>query len=123
MTSLVILLLLQVACGIWIGVLHNKDKKQREHILFLNRELDRAYKVNDEALGVTTQVVTQHDSTQSVVSIKPIMGLPTASPQPTLSDETIAIIHCGLVIPNERTVQEMAREIRMWRGEKYPEAV
>lgn len=40
-----------------------------------------------------------------------------------LPDSSIKMIHNGLMIPNQRAVQRMAREIRKWRGEENPDAV
>jgi hypothetical protein len=65
-------------------------------------------------------------------------------PQPgELSNFDISQIHCGLIIPNQEslrkmrlelfertghrpasmTASEMAQEIRMWRGEEFPDAI
>ena len=40
-----------------------------------------------------------------------------------LSDADIAMIHNGLLIPNETAIHSMAREIRKWRGMEDPDSV
>ncbi len=40
-----------------------------------------------------------------------------------LPDTEIALIHAGLMKPNEQAVRRMAREIRKWRGEEYPDRI
>jgi hypothetical protein len=40
-----------------------------------------------------------------------------------LSNIEIQLIHSGLMIPYEETIQKMAREIRKWRGVPYPDSV
>jgi hypothetical protein len=40
-----------------------------------------------------------------------------------LSDADIAEIHDGLLIPNEKAIHSMAREIRKWRGVEDPDGV
>lgn len=47
---------------------------------------------------------------------------PAVSREP-LSDATIAQIHDGLLIPNEGAIQNMAREIRKWRGDPNPDTI
>lgn len=47
----------------------------------------------------------------------------TPDPGSPLSDADIALIHNGLLIPNERSIQSMAREIRKWRGVPNPDLI
>ena len=53
--------------------------------------------------------------------IRPDPGHKFTPPAP-LSDEDIAKIHAGLLIPNAKAIHSMAREIRKWRGEPNPDA-
>lgn len=46
---------------------------------------------------------------------------PNFTPPDPLSDYDIQMIHDGLLIPNEKAIKSMAREIRKWRGEKDPD--
>ena len=50
------------------------------------------------------------------------IGGETGPPAP-LSDYDIEMIHTGLLIPNEKAIHSMAREIRKWRGVANPDAV
>lgn len=43
------------------------------------------------------------------------------TPPEPLSDYDIQQIHDGLLIPNEKAIHSMAREIRKWRGDKDPD--
>lgn len=42
---------------------------------------------------------------------------------PKLSDFTIQQIHDGLEIPNEKAIEAMAYEIRVWRKTPNPDSV
>lgn len=44
-------------------------------------------------------------------------------PPEELSDDQIQMIHSGLLIPSEKAVHSMAREIRKWRGVPNPDLV
>jgi hypothetical protein len=44
-------------------------------------------------------------------------------PPVELSDYDIQMIHSGLLIPNEKAVHSMAREIRKWRGAPDPDLI
>lgn len=45
------------------------------------------------------------------------------TPLPVLSDYDIQMIHAGLMLPNERAIQSMAREIRKYRGVPDPDLI
>lgn len=44
-------------------------------------------------------------------------------PPEELSDYDIQMIHSGLLLPNEKGIHSMAREIRKWRGVEDPDGV
>lgn len=48
--------------------------------------------------------------------------LPSERPE-LVSDADIALIHCGLLIPNEKAIHSMSREIRKWRGVPDPDLI
>ncbi len=43
-------------------------------------------------------------------------------PEP-LPDETIRMIHAGLLIPSAASILSMSREIRKWRGDPHPDSI
>lgn len=43
--------------------------------------------------------------------------------EPELSDYQIQMIHAGLMIPSEKAIISMSREIRKWRGVKEPDSI
>ena len=47
----------------------------------------------------------------------------SVKPPEPLSDYTIQMIHAGLLIPNEKAIHSMSREIRKWRGEPNPDMI
>lgn len=48
---------------------------------------------------------------------------PIVAEDVALTDETIQLIHAGLLIPNTKTIQKMAREIRVSRGVPNPDLI
>lgn len=44
-------------------------------------------------------------------------------PPEELSDYDIQMIHAGLLIPSEKAIHSMSREIRKWRGVSDPDSV
>ena len=61
------------------------------------------------------------DEQPEIVASKP--GDEPFTPPAELSDYDLQMIHAGLLIPNEKAVHSMSREIRKWRGVKDPDGV
>ena len=57
------------------------------------------------------------------MEIKVVHPGDTFTPPVELSDSDIEKIHSGLLIPNDKAIHSMAREIRKWRGVENPDAV
>ena len=55
-----------------------------------------------------------------------VVNVPTLGPPALvgpLSDATLHLICCGLLIPSQAAAKNMATELRKWRGDPHPERI
>ena len=59
-------------------------------------------------------------ATTTVVNV-PMLGSPALLCP--VSDATLHLICCGLLVPSQAVAKTMALELRKWRGDPHPERV